>query len=154
MVELHVGGTPDAAAVSEPIQRPNPLLLLKYSLGGSLPRRYSPWILHDVTCRTWLVRHFARTMLVIVPLFSVYMALMPTSLGVRLLTGLTFSGAIFMFSLVNIQVDTDRRAVRAGYGASLPARIRSQQSVDRQGLANHLRRERIAERRDRRNPRS
>ncbi|MFN2560705.1 MAG: DUF5313 family protein [Jatrophihabitans sp.] len=90
-----------------------------------MPRRYSTWVLHDVICRTWLVRHFARTALVVVPIFVLYMVLMPSSLGVRLLTGLTFGGAIFMFSLVIIQVDTDRRAVQAGYGASLPARIRS-----------------------------
>jgi hypothetical protein len=134
--------------------RPNLFLLLKYSLGFSLPRQYSTWVLHDVTCRTWLVRHFGRTALVVVPIFVLYMVLMPSSLGVRLLTGLTFSGAIFMFSLVNIQVDTDRRAVRAGYGASLPARIRSQNSGHRQGVTNHQRRERIAERRDRRNRRN
>jgi Family of unknown function (DUF5313) len=140
----------NSAHTGDPIQRPNLFLLLKYSLGFSLPRRYSTWVLHDVTCRTWLLRHFARTALIVVPIFALYMALMPSSLGVRLLTGLTFSGAIFMFSLVNIQVDTDRRAVRAGYGASLPARIRSQQSVQRQGLTNHERRERIAERRERR----
>jgi Family of unknown function (DUF5313) len=148
-----VTDAPDPGPVGEPIERPNLLLLLKYSLGFSLPRRYSSWVLHDVTCRTWLVRHFARTALIVVPIFVLYMALMPSSLSVRLLTGLTFSGAIFMFSLVNIQVDTDRRAVRAGYGASLPARIRSQQSVQRQGLTNHERRERIAERRNRRDRR-
>lgn len=144
-------GPPDAG---QPIDRPNIAQLLWYSIGGSLPRRYSTWVLHDVTCRTWLLRHFARTTLIVVPIFVAYMALMPSSLGVRLITGLTFSGAIFMFSLVNIQVDTDRRAVRAGYGASVPARIRSQQSVQRQGVTNHQRRERIAERRDRRNRRT
>jgi hypothetical protein len=146
-----VTGPPDAG---QPIDRPNIAQLLWYSIGGSLPRRYSTWVLHDVTCRTWLLRHFARTTLIVVPIFVAYMALMPSSLGVRLITGLTFSGAIFMFSLVNIQVDTDRRAVRAGYGASVPARIRSQQSVQRQGVTNHQRRERIAERRDRRNRRT
>lgn len=144
----------DPAPDSQPMVRPTLFLLLKYSLGFSLPRRYSTWVLHDVTCRTWLVRHFARTALIVVPIFVLYMVFMPSSLAVRLLTGLTFSGAIFMFSLVNIQVDTDRRAVRAGYGASVPAQIRSQRSGRRQGMTNHQRRERIAERQHRRSRRS
>lgn len=136
--------------LSQPLHRPDPLHLLWYSVGGSLPPRNSAWVLHDVTCRTWLLRHFARTMLIIVPLFLAYMALMPASFSIRLLTGLTFAGGAFMFSLVNTLVDTDRRAVRAGYDPGVPARIRSQQAVDRQRLAAGQRRERIAERRARR----
>lgn len=145
--------TSDVAGPShtqEPIQRPGIIKFLRYSLGGSLPARHSTWVLHDVTCRTWFLHHFARTLLVVVPLLVAYLSLMPASLGLRLLTGLTFSGAIFIFSLVNVGVDTDRRAVRAGYGFSLPANIRNKRSEDRQRLAVHLRRERIAERRERR----
>lgn len=105
--------------------------------------------MRDVTCRTWLLRHFARTLLIIVPLFVAYMALIPASFSLRLLTGLTFSGGLLVFSLVSVLIDTDRRAVRAGYGAGLPAQIRSQQSVERQRQASSRRRERIAERRAR-----
>jgi hypothetical protein len=138
---------PGPARVAEqPILRPRGLKLLWYSLGGSLPERHSTWVLHDVTCRTWLLRHFARTLLIVVPLFLAYLALFPSSLGIRLLTGLTFSGGIFMFSLVNTLIDTDRRAVRAGFSAGLPAQIRVRQSVERQRLASGQRRERIAER--------
>ena len=80
-----------------------------------------------------------------------YMALAPTSFGIRVLTGLTFSGGVLMFSIVNAVIDTDRRAVRAGYGAGTPAQIRAQRSVERQRLGNAQRRERIAKRRARRN---
>lgn len=135
---------------SEPIVRPGPLQLLRYSLGGRLDARHKSWVLHDVTCRTWLLRHVARTFLIVVPLFVAYMALMPTSLGIRLLTGLTFSGGLFMFSFVNALIDTDRRAVRAGYGVGLPAQIRGQQAAERQRLASRRRREAIAERQARR----
>ena len=58
-------------------------------------------------------------MLIIVPLLTVYLAVMPASLALRLLTGLTFSAGILVFSLVNILVDTDRRAVRADEGIAL-----------------------------------
>ncbi|HZC53937.1 MAG TPA: DUF5313 family protein, partial [Mycobacterium sp.] len=131
------------SAQTEPIARPGPVNLLWYSLGGSLPKRHSSWVLHDVTCRTWLLRHFARTMLIVLPLFVAYVALAPASLGFRLLTGLTFSGGLIVFSLVTLLIDTDRRAVRAGYGAGLPAQIRTQLSTERQRLASSQRRERI-----------
>jgi hypothetical protein len=143
--------TPGPARVdAEPIHRPGPFQLLRYSLGGRLDARHKTWVLHDVTCRTWLLRHVGRTFLIVVPLFAVYMAFMPTSLGIRLLTGLTFSGGLFMFSFVNALIDTDRRAVRAGYGMGLPAQLRGQQAAERQRLASRRRRERIAERRTRR----
>jgi hypothetical protein len=141
---------PSGGTTIKPIVRPRGAKFLWYCLGGSLPEQHSTWVLADVTCRTWLLRHFARTMLIVVPLFAAYMALMPTSFVIRLLTGLTFSGGLIMFSLVNALVDTDRRAVRAGYGAGLPAQLRTQQSVDRQRLASSQRRARIAERQARR----
>src|SRR3954453_8574892 len=140
-----------AHPAAAPLQRPVGFKLLWYSLGGSLPERHWAWVLHDGTCRTWLLRHFARTLLVVAPIFAAIMALVPASVGTRLLTGLTVSGGLFMFSLVNSLIDTDRRAVRAGYPAGLSADIRSGRSVDRQRLASSLRRERVAERRARRN---
>jgi hypothetical protein len=107
-------------------------------------------VLHDVTCRTWVLRHFARWTIVIAPLFLLYMAVGPSQLGIRLYTGIAFSLAVYVMSLVFILIDTDRRAVRAGYDHSQPQAIRSANSVERQRAANHLRRERIAARRARR----
>lgn len=133
-------------AATRPVRRPGVLKLLWYCVGGSLPELHHSWVLHDVTTRTWLLRHIARTLLIVLPLFAAYMALMPASLAIRLLTGITFASGILIFSLVNSLIDTDRRAVRAGYGAGLPAQIRAQQAVERQRLASTQRRERIAER--------
>ena len=42
------------------LRRPDPVRWLWYALGGRLPRRYSPWVLHDTTTRTWVLRHMAR----------------------------------------------------------------------------------------------
>lgn len=39
------------------IQRPGPLWWIWYAFGGKLPDRYRDWVLHDVTCRTWWLRH-------------------------------------------------------------------------------------------------
>ena len=138
------------AAPADPIVRPGPFAWIWYSIGGRLDPRYRGWVLHDVTCRTWLLRHFARLVLIIAPLVTVYLVLMPISFQIRLLTGITFGGGLFMFGLVNTLIDTDRRAVRAGYGVGLPAQLRSTNSVQRQRHASHQRRERIAERQARR----
>ena len=51
-----------------PISRPRGIRLLWYILGGSLPARHHSWVLQDLTCRTWWLRHFARTAVIIVPL--------------------------------------------------------------------------------------
>ena len=143
--------TPDARpATTPPVQRPGGLRFLWYCLGGSLPERHSTWVLNDTTCPTWALRHFARTALVVVPLLAIYLAAMPSSLAVRLLTGLTFAGGAFLFSLVNILVDTDRRAVRAGYKPGFASDIRAARSVERHRLSSYQRRERIAERQARR----
>ena len=133
-----------------PIHRPTPGRFLWYCYGGRLPPENHSWVLHDVTCPTWALRHFARWMMVIVPVFCLFLAFMPTSFGTRFFTDVAISGGIFMFALVNIMVDTDRRAVRAGYGFSLPSELRSARMVDRQRLDNHERRQRIAARQARR----
>jgi hypothetical protein len=138
------------AGDEQALRRPDLRHLLWYCYGGSLHARHHTWVLHDVTCRTWWLRHFGRWLMVIVPFFALYMALVPTPFGIRLYTGLTFSGAIFMFALVNIMIDTDRRAVRAGYSFNYPQQLRSARAVERQRAANYERRERAAERHARR----
>src|SRR3954454_11176820 len=138
-------------AVADPrMRRPTLGPFLWYCYGGSLPAENHTWVLHDVTCRTWILRHFARWSMVIAPLFVLYMALMPMALGNRLYTGITFGLGIYLMSLVFILIDTDRRAVRAGYAHSHPQAVRTANSVERQRTANYQRRERIAEQRKRR----
>jgi hypothetical protein len=104
-------------------------------------------VLHDVTCRTWILRHFARWTLVIGPLFLLYMAVAPLPFGVRLYVGISVGLALYLMALIFILIDTDRRAVRAGYAYSQPQAVRTANSVARQRAANYARRERIAARR-------
>jgi hypothetical protein len=135
---------------AQPVARPRGIHLVWYALGGSLPSRHHSWVLGDLTCRTWWLRHFARTAVVVVPLLAVYLAFVPASLGIRLLTGLTFAAAGFVFSFVNILVDTDRRAVRAGHASGLAEQIRNTRAAERHRVTSYQRRERIAERQARR----
>lgn len=55
------------ASAHVPRPRPNPLLWLWYAFGGRLPHRYRDWVLHDITCRTWGLRHLARSLVQISP---------------------------------------------------------------------------------------
>lgn len=140
----------DADNRERPLCRPRMAKFVWYCYGGSLPARHQTWVLHDVTCGTWALRHFARWAMVVVPVFALIMATLPTPFGIRLFTALAVSGGIFMFALVNILIDTDRRAVRAGFSYNLPGQIRGSRAVDHQRLANRERRERRAARQIRR----
>lgn len=147
---VKTGAGRDAAVLtvpSAPLRRPSVGRFIWYCYGGSVPAENHSWVLHDVTCRTWVLRHFARWTMVIMPLFVLYLAVMPMRFGVRVYTGITFSLALYLMSFVFILIDTDRRAVRAGYDHSQPSAVRTANSVERQRTANHLRRERIAARR-------
>lgn len=138
-------------AVADPtLRRPSLGRLVWYCYGGSVPAQHRTWVLHDVTCRTWVLRHFARWTMAIAPLFLLYLAIAPMPFAIRLYTGIAFAGALYVMSLVFILIDTDRRAVQAGYDHSQPQAIRSANSVERQRAANYQRRTRIAERRARR----
>src|SRR3954447_16205173 len=55
----------ESAPAVDPIVRPGPLAWIWYAIGGRLPERNRSWVLFDVTCRTWLLRHFARLLLII-----------------------------------------------------------------------------------------
>lgn len=136
-----------SVASDAPIRRPTLGRFVWYCYQGSLPAENHPWVLHDVTCRTWVLRHFARWTMVIAPLFTAYLVFMPAPLAIRLYTGIAFGLGIYVMSLVFILIDTDRRAVRAGYDYSTPSSVRTANSVKRQRTANHARRERIAARR-------
>jgi hypothetical protein len=133
-----------------PIRRPGFRKFVWYCYGGTLPAENHSWVLHDVTCKTWVLRHFARWTMVVVPVFFLFFGLLPATFSIRLFVAIAVSGAVYVFALVNILVDTDRRAVRAGYSFNLPGQIRGQRSIDDQRLSNAERRERIAARRARR----
>ncbi|HEV7212345.1 MAG TPA: DUF5313 family protein [Blastococcus sp.] len=114
-------------------QRPNPLQWLWYALGGGLPRRLSPWVLADTTRRTWVVRHFARAVVQMLPLVVLCLAAVPVPFAYRataafggLLIGLSFSMA-FMTETI------EHRTVKAGFPPGTAARLREER-VERRRL--------------------
>ena len=108
--------------------RPNPAQLLWYALGGGLPRRLSPWVLADTTCRTWIWRHYARAMVQLFPVVVLCVLVPPVPLSYRvsaavggLLIGVLFSTA-FMTETI------EHRAVKAGYPPGTVGRLREERA--------------------------
>jgi hypothetical protein len=131
-------------------RRPGVLRWLWYAAGGSLPSRYDAWVLHDTTCRTWLLRHVIRSLLLIsVPVAAVVIFL-PAPLGLSILTAATAGGSGMMFMLVHTIETTERRAIRAGYPGGTAEATRALRSAESQKQANAARRERAAARAQRR----
>ncbi len=96
------------------MRRPNPFQWLWYAVGGRLPERLAPWVLHDVTARSWVWRHAARGIVVLVPIAAACLAL-PGPLGLRLAMVLLVAIVGVYFSLSYVDESCELRAVKHGY---------------------------------------
>jgi hypothetical protein len=118
---------PDNQPVTDvPIVRPNPLLWLWYAFAGRLPARYRGWVLHDLTCRTWWLRHLLRAVVQVSPIVALLLVFVPGTLVIRavavsagVLLGLLYSGA-YMHEIV------EHRVIQAGFPRGTAARVREE----------------------------
>lgn len=94
--------------------RPNPFQWLWYAVGGRLPERLAPWVLHDVSAPTWVLRHAARGAVVLAP-FAAGCLLIPGPLGLRLAMLLLLAVVGLYFSLSYVEESAEMRAVKHGY---------------------------------------
>ena len=62
--------------------RPGPLLWIRYAYGAALPERYRTWVLHDVTTRTWVLRHLVRGIVQFLPFAVVILLVVPVDRGI------------------------------------------------------------------------
>jgi hypothetical protein len=132
------------------VKRPGFWLWLRYAFGAGLPADYDEWVLHDTTCRTWLARHFARVLVMIVVPLVLIGVFVPAGTGIRVLTAITVGLCqLLLFAIIGADM-TERRLVRAGYPWGTGERTRARQAVEAQRTANRQRRERAAARRSRR----
>jgi hypothetical protein len=105
-------------------QRPGVLHWLLYAYGRPLPPRYREWVLHDVTARTWVLRHLFRTTLQLLPVAVLLYLLIPGPAWVR---GCAVLGGVllgYFYSTAYIHETTEHRAVKAGYPRGTAARRR------------------------------
>lgn len=94
--------------------RPNPLQWVWYTYGGKLPDRYAEWVLHDVTCRTWVLRQLARALTQLTPL-CVVVLLLPGPLSIRLMSVLLGLLVGVFYSLSAVVETAEHRVIKHGY---------------------------------------
>jgi hypothetical protein len=102
--------------------RPNPAQWLWYAVGGRLPQRCNAWVLHDVTCRTWAVRHFLRGFIQMSPILL--LLLLPGPLYIRFLSILLGILVGYFYSMTYMWQTTEQRLVKQGYARGLGAQTR------------------------------
>ena len=109
------------------MKRPNPALWLYYQYSGRLPARYREWVLHDGTCRTWLLRVFVRGLVMVAPVVAVLFVVLllvghswPLALG-SIVLGLLVN---LRYSLSYSEESVDTRLARQGYPLRYGAVVR------------------------------
>lgn len=138
------------------IRRPGSLRWLWYALGGGLPKRFSPWVLHDTTTRTWVLRHMARAFAQLAVPIGLVLLLVPGEFWIR---GMAALGGVFLglfFSVAYMPEATEHRVKQAGYPVGTAtalrdeaARLRQIEESDRRRAAAARRAARYRERQGR-----
>ncbi len=104
--------------------RPNPVLWIWYAYGGRLPQRHSEWVLHDVSARTWMVRHALRSLVQLSP--GLLFLLMPGPLWIK---AMALLGGVILglwYSLAYAEFTVEHRAHKQGYPLGTARRMREE----------------------------
>jgi Family of unknown function (DUF5313) len=139
-----VTGTPVQGG--DDVRRPDPIRWFWYALGGRLPARFSPWVLHDTTTGTWALRHVLRSFVQLAVPIGLVLLLVPGEFWIR---GMAALGGIFLglfFSLAYMPETTENRVKRAGYPAGTAQATRDRLAQAREVDASRRRREASARR--------
>ncbi|GAA2795555.1 hypothetical protein GCM10010470_33230 [Saccharopolyspora taberi] len=104
-----------------------------YAYGGTLPDRHREWVLHDATCRTWVLRSFLRSLVQVSPVaaallvgLGVFGESWPLALGATLLGVLV----VVRISLSLAEQSAEGRLVRHGFPPGHAAAVRRQADAD------------------------
>lgn len=115
------------------VKRPGPAWWLHYQFGGRLPGRYRDWVLHDATCRTWVLRVLVRGLIQIAPLGAVLFVALgvlggawPIAAG-ALLLGLLVVARIVLTNSVD---SVNSRLVHYGFPPGHGSAVRRQRDAD------------------------
>lgn len=111
--------------------RPGPVQWLWYAAGGRLPVELRGWVLHDLTCRTWPLRHLIRLLTQLVPVAVGLLVLLPGPLWVRLMAVIGGSVVGLLYSFVFLYEATEHRACKAGYPHGTAAHVRAERRATR-----------------------
>lgn len=109
-------------------RRPGPVGWVLYAFGRGLPPEYREWVLHDVTSRTWVVRHLLRTTVQLLPFAVLLYVLIPGEPLVRasaVLGGLLLG---YFYSVAYMFETTENRVIKAGYRRGTAREVRDRRT--------------------------
>ena len=100
---------------------------LYYTYGGRLPDRYREWVLHDGTCRTWLVRVFVRGFVQVLPVAALLLGgfllfgsgSWPLAVGAVVLGLLGMLRYVLSYSVESVNGRLSRYGYPPGYGVTV-----------------------------------
>lgn len=93
--------------------RPGPGRWLLYAYGRRLPARYAQWVLRDLTCRTWFVRHLCRSVVQCLPAGALWAFPAPLSIHLMMI-GIVVFGMLF-YGMAFAWETRDRRLYQHGF---------------------------------------
>lgn len=123
---------------------------LGYAVGLGLPEKNHSWVLHDTTCRTWVLRHLSRSLLQMAPIVLAILLFVPGPFWIR---GMSAFGGLIMgmiYSIGYIVETTEHRLVKAGYPVGTGEQLRQDRSSELRTDGTARRRARMLARMDRR----
>ncbi|MBA8826292.1 hypothetical protein FHX42_003668 [Saccharopolyspora lacisalsi] len=105
-------------------KRPNPFQWIWYAYGGRLPDRCREWVLHDLTCRTWILRYLLRALVQMSP--GLLFLLVP---GPLWLLAMSLLGGVLMglfYSVSGMYETAEHRLAKHGYSVGTGRRTREE----------------------------
>lgn len=112
--------------------RPNPVQWLRYTFVGSVPAKNHAWVLYDASCRTWLLRHFVRYLVLITPIIAPVLIFLPAPMSLRIMSCLAAGLTMLIFYMAFTFDSLERRVEMAGYPHGTASRLRERRAVDAQ----------------------
>lgn len=93
--------------------RPGPFRWVAYAFGARLPVAFGTWVLHDLTARTWFLRHLARTAVQCLP--AAFLALLPGPLWLKVtIPVFVLVSSLFMAALFSPMI-REKRLYQHGF---------------------------------------
>ncbi|GAB3134201.1 hypothetical protein GCM10027289_25630 [Tsukamurella serpentis] len=100
------------------IRRPDPLHYIAWVYTGKLPDRNREWVRHNLTRRSWMIRHLLRGQIAVLPVYALLM-LLPGPLWVRGATVLLGVLLAVFYNAAYMRPNRSRRLERNGLDPAL-----------------------------------
>ena len=119
------------------VRAPNPGRWVLYAFGAGLPARHRDWVLHDVSTRTWQLRHFVRTTVQLAPIAVLLYAFIPGPAWVRAMAVLAGLILGFFYSLAYMYESAEHRVAKAGFPVGTAATARAYADREKNAAQQH-----------------